>query len=437
MRTPLLVLACSTVLVVAAACSRDATGIKLHAPTNGSVVVTPQGTLDDNILLVLALLPKGLETAATTRWANIKSKYAAGLSDPSQMLVAKQMLFELSAWVKMKAPNMDPPPAGETRTAASARAVLYMSLYVFNGPEFPPPIFTTTADAVIGLVTPGAPATIVTPSTHAGVALEAGSVAENTIVVISQNPTAYLANCSGPLLTQLCQYPQFYTFDEFPHKTLLKGAKFSVCHVNFGDLRNPPAGIHNRFRLAHTKPASPADYTPGSTVRDQPGESIEILPLISETFTNCDQNAYVPDVPQIGALKGMARRMLAFMSPKTAYAIDQGGGGLSRSFSDFNVVDPSIPELGMLPGDMSSWGLAMNDAGHAEGISGDGRIVGLSWAANYHAVLWQNGQVVSLGTLRDDFGEAKGINPSSQIVGQSKNAAGKTHATIWQPPASP
>jgi probable HAF family extracellular repeat protein len=54
-------------------------------------------------------------------------------------------------------------------------------------------------------------------------------------------------------------------------------------------------------------------------------------------------------------------------------------------------------------------------------------------------VLWQNGQIINLGTLGGDFGEAKGINASGQIVGQSKNAAGKTHATIWQAaaPVSP
>ena len=51
--------------------------------------------------------------------------------------------------------------------------------------------------------------------------------------------------------------------------------------------------------IAGTKPASEADYTPGSTVR----EGIEILPFTSQTFiSNCGVNPYLPDVPveQIG-----------------------------------------------------------------------------------------------------------------------------------------
>src|SRR6202040_1447931 len=107
---------------------------------------------------------------------------------------------------------------------------------------------------------------------------EAGSVAENTVIVISQNLlTAYPKNCSGPLTTLLCQYPQFYNFDQFPHKKLLKGAKFAVCHVNNPDSPRHPLADHDRFRLAHAKPDNSADYTPGSTIRDGPGGTTEIL----------------------------------------------------------------------------------------------------------------------------------------------------------------
>ena len=344
MKTRFAMLVTPFLLLFAVACSDNPAGSKLGVPRGASFSITPTGTLDQEILRILDLLPKGLETAATTRWGNVKAKYALGLSDPTQMAVARQMLFELSAWVTMKGPNMDPPPFGESRTSAAVRAVLYMAMYVFNGPGTPAPTYFSGADAVVGLVTPGAAATVVTPTAHAGVQFEAGSVAQNTIVVISQNPNAYLSNCSGPLTTQLCQYPQFYKFDQFPHIKLLKGAKFAVCPVNFGALRNPPEGIDNRLLLAHTLPESQTDYTPGSTIRNSEVESIEILPFITQTFAHCEENAYVPpDVEQIGAidaLKGLARRMVAFVSPKTAYAIDQGGGGVSFFFSDFNVVDP-------------------------------------------------------------------------------------------------
>jgi hypothetical protein len=261
------------------------------------------------------------------------------------MAVAKQMLFDLSAWVTMKGPNMDPPPNNESKAAAASRAVLYMAMYVFGGPGTSPPSYFTGADAVVGFVTPGAAATVVTPAARAGVAFEAGSVAENTIVVVSQNNSPdFTPNCTGPLQTLLCQYPQFYTFEEFPHTRLLKGAKFSVCHINSGSNRAPLApGIHDRFLLAHDKPANPADYTPGSTIRDQNGESIEILPFITQTFIpHCGDIEYTPEAPPeiIGVLSRMGRALAKLLTPKSAYAIDQGGGGVSFFFSNFNDVDP-------------------------------------------------------------------------------------------------
>jgi hypothetical protein len=331
-------------LIWAAACSDNNAGVTAAPGEMRAALMDPApppGTLDDNIIGLLALLPKGLETAATTRWANVKAKYAAGLSDPAQMAVAKEMLFELSDWVSQKAPTMDDPPNSETRSAAAARAVLYMSMYVYRGPLTPLPAYVPSADNAFGVVTPAAPATIVTPTTHAGIQLEAGSVDENTIIVITQATTLYRDNCQGPLTTRFCQYPQFYSFEEFPHKALLKPAKFNVCHVNSGPDR-PLLADHDRFRLAHTKPDNPADYTPGSTVLDQNGENIEVLPLIHQTFSTCVGNAYpIPAIVAgpVGILSRVVQRVQNLITPKNAYAVDLGLGGLSKSMSPFNDVD--------------------------------------------------------------------------------------------------
>ncbi|HJQ53486.1 MAG TPA: hypothetical protein VJ825_06555 [Gemmatimonadaceae bacterium] len=373
-------------VVVLAACSDSPSALK-SAPTAASFLVTPPGNLDQSVLAILSLYPKGLETAAATRWNNIKSKYAAGLNDPAQMAVAKSMLAELTDWLGKRTPDMATPPDGETRTSATARAVLYMSMYVFNGPAAAPPAYSPTADAVTGLVTPGAPATIVTPTKHAGVQFEAGSVDETTIIVITQNLTPYPDNCSGPLQTKLCQYPQFYTFEQFPHKTLLKPAKFNACHINAGPSRRPLAD-HDRFRLAHSKPVDPADYTPGSVIRDQNGESIEILPLVPQTFSTCDDNEYTAEIigsTSTSLVSRLARAVKKIVTPRTAYAIDLGLGGLSRSFSQFNDVDPlGQPDLSIdsmavgqtvnHPGDQMSLGVVVSNLGTATKSAGQGII---------------------------------------------------------------
>jgi probable HAF family extracellular repeat protein len=93
-----------------------------------------------------------------------------------------------------------------------------------------------------------------------------------------------------------------------------------------------------------------------------------------------------------------------------------------------------IEDIGLLPADTQ---------GYAEGISDDGRIVGLSYSYagqsgfQAHAFLWRAGHMIDLGTLGGSFGEALAINNSGQIVGQSTTADGKGRATLWQAPASP
>jgi hypothetical protein len=301
-------------------------------------VITPQGTLDDNISTLIALFPNGLSTAASSRWSSVKRKYQAGLTDPSQMSVAQSQLFNLSDWVQKKAPTMDTPPNGESQTNAATRLILYMALYVYGGPLTPPP--ATGGDVVVGLVTPSAPATIVTPTMHAGVALDAGSVGENTIVVIAENPQFY-EQCSGPLVTPVCQYPLFYAFNEFPHKRLLKAGSFAVCHAAVGSSRGPDPETHKRVLLAHTLPGDPADYTPGSLIAG----NAEILPYTTQSFSTCADVTYGSVESVIGmssALGWLAHAVAKAVTPKSAYAIDQGGGGTSLDFSDFNVVDPLI-----------------------------------------------------------------------------------------------
>ena len=330
------------IALLAVACTTD------RAPTvpsgNGADlndVVPPSGSLDQNIRALIDLFPKGLANSASERWRDIKREVHEGRTERSDMRAAKAQLFELSEWVQDKTPRMSNPPNNESKANAATRLILYMSLYVYGGPDSPVPAFPAGADNVVGLVTPSRPATIVTPTKHAGVALEARSVRENTIVVITENPTFYPGPCGGPLKTtsRVCQYPLFYTFNEFPHRLLRKAGRFAVCHVTNGEgnTRGPSAAAHLRMRLAHTLPANKADYTPGSLTGEQYG-NIEILPLTTQTFSSCPGTPY--RVVMNSPLDWFARAVAWAVTPKSAYAIDRGGGGESLSFSDFNDVDP-------------------------------------------------------------------------------------------------
>ena len=94
-------------------------------------------------------------------------------------------------------------------------------------------------------------------------------------------------------------------------------------------------------------------------------------------------------------------------------------------------VNGELEDLGLLPGDKSAM---------AEGISADGRIVGLSYnggAGVFHAFLWQGGRMIALPPLGGNFAEAIAINSTGQIVGQSTTGNGAGHATMWIAPTVP
>src|SRR4051812_15816966 len=239
-----------------------------HAPTRVSPAVTPS-QLDIEIgATTIALFTKGLETAAGTRWGNVKRKLAEG-----DKATAISMFNELSDWIIKKQGQMDGHPVGETEQHATSRLIAMMAAYVYGG-ESVIPVDSKTGDVAVEIVMPDAAKTVVTPSHHAGVALEAGSVAEPTLLVISQVTVDNLGYCGGPLSTVLCQFPLFYRFEPFPYRRLLKAGRFGVCHVHDGPFA-PPPGIHDRFRLAHSLPIDPANFTLGA-IRPA-GESIEIL----------------------------------------------------------------------------------------------------------------------------------------------------------------
>src|SRR5258708_22691139 len=85
------------IALLAAACT-DRRDMTVPAGTSASRnVVTPGGTLDQEIGTLIALFPKGHSTAASARWGSVKRKYQAGPTHPSPMRRAKDQLFWLSA----------------------------------------------------------------------------------------------------------------------------------------------------------------------------------------------------------------------------------------------------------------------------------------------------------------------------------------------------
>ena len=353
-------------LAVLGALACDGPNTTLPVPGSASRSTAPAATLGAEITaLITSGFPKGQATAISARWDQVLRSIA---KEPQVTLKGKLVpgsggraeLVKAVKYIDSKT-SVSAPPTGETQAHFVARLVLDMSLYVYAGEGTPVPTIAPGSDVVLQVVQPTTTDTVVTPALQAAVIFPAGAVSEPTVVVITPDAAYYSANCSGPLDTHLCQYPKFYHFNVFPDVKLAIPAKVQVCHVDAGAYRRPLAD-HDRFRIAHEKPANPADYNSGSTIVD----NVEILALAMMSVTNCTAAGgtdYTPPPIPVGSFGSRspmgrvtdfahlvlhratvaARQLLV---PKDVFAIDVGGGGFEDTFSMFGVVDPfSTPDL--------------------------------------------------------------------------------------------
>ncbi|MEO5815378.1 MAG: hypothetical protein ABIT20_08875 [Gemmatimonadaceae bacterium] len=327
------------------------------APPGARYQLSQTGTLDAEIIaLMQALFAPELETNALTQWSAIKARLAGG-----EVAAARARLLTLDDFIQSKQGQMDPPPNNESIPTATARLILYMALYVYSGPTTPvPPQMGIGSDAKTEIVKPNLPALIQTPLLHAAAGFDVGSVTTNTIVVVSQNTTYFQSHCSGPFTTKYCQYPIYYEYHSFPHVRFEKPVRVVMCPVppggNYGAL---PGVDDDELVRAHDKPASPSGYTPGGF--PVPGEAIEILPVNpafdpTHPTVVCSGTVY----PQVALFnvprhpEGVLENALAYaaratnsaasfvgrmLTPKSAYAIDNGVEHLSFEFSQFANLD--------------------------------------------------------------------------------------------------
>lgn len=92
---------------------------------------------------------------------------------------------------------------------------------------------------------------------------------------------------------------------------------------------------------------------------------------------------------------------------------------------------PTVTDLGTLGG-TESFAYEVNNLGQIVGAS---NITETEAGSPTHAFLWQDGDMIDIGTLtgpEGDFSGASDINDSGQIVGQSSNAVGNSVAFLWQ-----
>ncbi len=113
-----------------------------------------------------------------------------------------------------------------------------------------------------------------------------------------------------------------------------------------------------------------------------------------------------------------------------AIAINNEGVAVGDSYSATTFLavfwDKSrvIHRLPNLPGDAISGAAAINERGQIAGTSGTD-------FTHYHAVLWNGGAPVDLGTLGGDISFTIAINSSGQVAGAAQLPNGLFHAAMW------
>lgn len=103
--------------------------------------------------------------------------------------------------------------------------------------------------------------------------------------------------------------------------------------------------------------------------------------------------------------------------------------------------DGALTDLGALPGVNSSTPAEVNAHGLVAGLSQNGVIDPLTGLPEQRAVLWQDGQIMDLGTLGGNESAAIGMNDKGQVIGVALNTisdpisffgATQAHAFLWQ-----
>jgi hypothetical protein len=286
-----------------------------------SVQASTVGDIED---LIGELFPEpGLENAALTQFGNVERMVEEGDVDEARAKAFDLIGFTLE---KLEEGQLED-PSGPTTTeeAVSDLIDLLLTFVGLEAPDVSPSVLSGDTDGVVAIAFPDQDNLIVTGNEFAGTFIPAGAVDEETVVVVERlDPVDQPGDDCLPIGAE--QREGCYRFDKSPDDVFNEDVLVAVCPVASLRDENDP-DFDERFQLAKFDP-------------ENPGDGVVPLPSASEDFLDCsDFGTLAAAVSQgplgrlAGAWSATGGRLLRWLGPAPARAVNLGFGGSTRDFS--------------------------------------------------------------------------------------------------------
>jgi probable HAF family extracellular repeat protein len=160
------------------------------------------------------------------------------------------------------------------------------------------------------------------------------------------------------------------------------------------------------------------------------GKSLTVLLFafaLAPTCLAANEKILRYEITDLGTLGGVASQACGINNRAEVTGFSSVAAGLRHAFF---WRDGAMTDLGTLPTDFSSVGNAINNSGQVAGHSAMSKDIPIK--PPFHAVVWDDDEIISLGTLGVLDNVSFAINGRGQVTGGAITPVAELHAFLWE-----